>query len=260
MIKLKTDKTFNSYILESYDYKQTKEAIQSFAVANGFESNLVYNDTHPDITYIEYSNKKIPIADIRTKVVGTTFFSPRFANKKIYVIYDAVNLDVDTQNVLLKTLEEPKDFDIFFLVTTNASKLLEPIKSRCIIIRDDADIDYKRVLDLPYLDDALNILANLKYAHISDIMNFADNFSSKENNVRDLIMIYRCVLRDVFSYKKTLDKNLINLKEKEMEIITISNTLSFEDIGKLIDNLDKLSMSKDLNINKKIAVYNFFEV
>ena len=110
------------------------------------------------------------------------------------------------------------------------------------------------------MDDALNILANLKYAHISDIMDFADNFSSKDDNVKDLIVIYRCALRDVFAYKKTLDKNLINLKEKEMEIITISNTLSYEDIGKLIDNLDKLSMSKDLNINKKIAVYNFFEV
>ena len=44
-------------------------------------------------------------------------------------------MTVESQNALLKTLEEPPEYAIIILVTNNKESLLPTIKSRCEIIK-----------------------------------------------------------------------------------------------------------------------------
>lgn len=260
MINIPYKKIYNSYIIETYNYVEAKNSIKEFALANGFDKKLVESENHPDILYIEFPDKNIPVDVIRRDVIESSIYAPKLADRKIYVIYDAVNLEEVAQNTMLKTLEEPPAFDTFFLVTSNASKFLETIRSRCITIKDNEDINYKSILSISYLRDAIFILTNAKSSAVSAKMSFADIFSDKENNMKDLIMLYRYLLRDALLYKITLSKEKLYLKELEDDIITLAYTYEIKELGMLVDKLNRLSDANDNNVNKKIALFNFLEV
>lgn len=53
------------------------------------------------------------------------------ANRKVGVIYDADRMNDESQNALLKTLEEPDGRTAFFLLTAHPEGLLATIRSRC---------------------------------------------------------------------------------------------------------------------------------
>ena len=54
---------------------------------------------------------------------------------KIYIINQAESMTIEAQNALLKTLEEPPEYAIIILITSNKEALLDTIKSRCEIIK-----------------------------------------------------------------------------------------------------------------------------
>lgn len=60
---------------------------------------------------------------------------PLAGSRKIAVIDDADLMNDSAANALLKTLEEPPDGAILFLVASNADALLPTIRSRCQMIR-----------------------------------------------------------------------------------------------------------------------------
>jgi len=60
-------------------------------------------------------------------------------NSKVVLIPEAENLNPESQNALLKTLEEPGVDNYIILTTTNISKLLPTIISRCQKIKISSD-------------------------------------------------------------------------------------------------------------------------
>ncbi|MFO7820058.1 MAG: DNA polymerase III subunit gamma/tau [Halanaerobacter sp.] len=74
------------------------------------------------------SNRGInEIRELREKVK----FSPTEGNYKVYIIDEVHMLTTEAFNALLKTLEEPPEYVIFILATTEPNKLLSTILSRC---------------------------------------------------------------------------------------------------------------------------------
>jgi len=109
-----------------------------------------------DIDVIEIdaaSNRGIDeIRDLRE----STRFVPARSRKKIFIIDEAHMLTVQAFNALLKTLEEPPDYVVFILATTEPQKLPETILSRC------QRFDFKRISEtamFQYLQDLRNIEA-----------------------------------------------------------------------------------------------------
>jgi len=91
------------------------------------------------------SNRGIDeIRDIRAKVN----FAPVEGKRKVYIIDEAHMLTDQASNAFLKTLEEPPGHVIFILCTTEASKILPTIISRCQrhdFRRLPAEIIYQRL-------------------------------------------------------------------------------------------------------------------
>jgi DNA polymerase III delta prime subunit len=54
---------------------------------------------------------------------------------KVVIIYDAHNLNIESQNALLKTLEEPGENNYLLITTSKPSKILPTIISRCFTIK-----------------------------------------------------------------------------------------------------------------------------
>ncbi|HUP26037.1 MAG TPA: DNA polymerase III subunit gamma/tau [Candidatus Limnocylindrales bacterium] len=93
-------------------------------------NGLPYNEEQPHLDIIEIdaaSNRRIDeIRELRERV----HVAPTSAKYKVYIIDEVHMLTKEAFNALLKTLEEPPDYVIFVLATTEAHKVPETIISR----------------------------------------------------------------------------------------------------------------------------------
>ena len=90
---------------------------------------------HPDIYTLEKDpdKKEIPVERVRAMRSDVSVM-PNEAAAKVYILPEAADLNASGQNALLKVLEEPPAYAHFILVTENAGRLLETIRSRCMEI------------------------------------------------------------------------------------------------------------------------------
>ncbi len=71
------------------------------------------------------------VNDVRMLKENTRFL-PSQSRYKIYIIDEVHMLSTEAFNALLKTLEEPPDYVVFILATTEPEKIPETVLSRCI--------------------------------------------------------------------------------------------------------------------------------
>lgn len=74
------------------------------------------------------------VDDVR-KIKETLYESPTECDYKIYILNNVEKMNIKAQNALLISLEEPPKNVIFFLLCTDATVLLETIRSRAQILR-----------------------------------------------------------------------------------------------------------------------------
>lgn len=82
-----------------------------------------------DIVEIDAASNR-GIDDAR-RLTEETYFTPIEGNTKAFIIDEVHMLTKEANNALLKTLEEPPDGVHFILCTTNPSKLIPTVRSRC---------------------------------------------------------------------------------------------------------------------------------
>jgi DNA polymerase-3 subunit delta' len=97
--------------------------------------NMAKSGNHPDISVIapEDGKKNIAVAQIRA-LRDEAYFKPHMAKYRVFVIDSAHTMNEQSQNALLKVLEEPPANVMFILIAENASALLETIISRCVCL------------------------------------------------------------------------------------------------------------------------------
>ena len=89
---------------------------------------------HPDYYIINESGETIKIDQIR-EITSKIIEQPIISDKKVYIINDCDKMTVEAQNCLLKTLEEPPEFAVIILISSNENTILNTIKSRCMILK-----------------------------------------------------------------------------------------------------------------------------
>ncbi len=106
------------------------------------------SDSHPDFHHIykeliRYTkdprnrNKTpidLPIDVVREFVIEKVQIKPIFSASKVFVISEAEKLNTESQNALLKTLEEPPQQSFIILLCTKLDNLLPTTRSRCQIV------------------------------------------------------------------------------------------------------------------------------
>ncbi|MBQ8532281.1 MAG: DNA polymerase III subunit [Clostridia bacterium] len=113
--------------------------------------------SHPDIsvTAPEDGKKNISVAQIRS-LRNETFVKPHMAKRRVFIIDFADTMNEQSQNALLKVLEEPPADIIFILIAESKAALLETIISRCVVL----------TLSAPELSQAVDFIGQKgNYSH-----------------------------------------------------------------------------------------------
>lgn len=228
--------------------------------------------SNPDFEIIENSGN-IKIDQIRlfqTKIAE----KPITSNKKVYIIDDAHTMTREAQNCLLKTLEEPPEYIIIILITSNENMLLNTIKSRCMkinfnIIDDELLKKYlqenyniheisknvlstiggsiKKAILLKDKEEIYKnieeIISNLETKNIIDILNNSEIIYKNKEDIFDILDYINVMLFNLAKthMKKTNYSNCIDIVEK-----TKNNLKANSNFDMSIDNMI-LKMWEELN-------------
>ena len=92
----------------------------------------VMADAHPDFITVDDPERKIVPVDLIRQARADIYVRPNEADRKIYLFPRGHNMEIPSQNALLKVLEEPPEYGVFLLLTENAEKLLPTVRSRAM--------------------------------------------------------------------------------------------------------------------------------
>ena len=188
------------------------------------------------------NNRVDEIRDLREKVK----YPPVVGKYKVYIIDEVHMLTDSAFNALLKTLEEPPEYVVFILATTEVHKLPATILSRCmrfdfkLVSEKDLEKHVKYVFKdsgIAYENEAVSVIAGLGAGSVRDTLSIADMCVAYSNNN--------------VTYKSVIDA--IGLTDRETLNVLAGSVLSGDEgkVLKAIDDVAKLGknitqLSKDL--------------
>jgi DNA polymerase-3 subunit delta' len=86
---------------------------------------------HPDLVWLTPRGAQHLVEEVRERVIRAAAYRPFEGGKRVFVVESAEALRDESQNALLKTLEEPPDFVHLILLSSEPEALLETVASRC---------------------------------------------------------------------------------------------------------------------------------
>jgi DNA polymerase III subunit delta' len=86
---------------------------------------------HPDLAWLRPPGAQHLVDEVRERVIEAAPYRPFEGERRAFVIDEADLMAEESQNALLKTLEEPAPFAHLVLVSSQPSALLDTVRSRC---------------------------------------------------------------------------------------------------------------------------------
>jgi DNA polymerase-3 subunit delta' len=86
---------------------------------------------HPDLVWLAPRGAQHMVDEVRERVIRASVYRPFEGEHRVFVVEAAEAMRDESQNALLKTLEEPPPFVHLILLTSEPDGLLETIASRC---------------------------------------------------------------------------------------------------------------------------------
>lgn len=220
-----------SFILASKNEEECLEKTKEICAENKID---VF-----DIT-IESFEKPVGIEDVR-KLQRNLFLKPLRGENKSLIINAFRGITVESQNALLKILEEPPISTFIFLIVEDVNILLPTIISRCKIIKLE-DIKNPAEIDI---EDIEHLIKNLSSENAGVKLKLAADFGKSRGEAVE-----------------SLEKAIIGVRKILLNKIN-SNTGSAssksEDLIKLINKLEEgRSAVKTTNVNQRFILENTF--
>lgn len=251
---------------------------------------MAITNNHPDIIKVTHEKPNlISIDEIRSQLVNDVYIKPYCSEKKIYIIDEAEKMNVQAQNALLKTLEEPPSYAVILIVTNNMTAFLDTIISRCVtlnirpvetekikrVLIDQVELpDYRastyaafargnvgKAINLSMNEDFLNlkmmitgILRNIDETGIQKITDFINKLAEIKDEYEEILNLIMLWYRDVAIYKATKVKKNVVFQEEMDSIKRISYQLSFEGIEKIMKVIEETRKKIKANVSFELAM------
>ncbi len=109
------------------------------------------SDNNPDFFIIEPDGNSIKIDQIR-QMQKSVLEKPIESSRKVYIIDNCNLMTKEAQNCILKTLEEPQEYIVIIMISSNENSILPTVKSRCtkIYFKELADSEIFKYIGKNY--------------------------------------------------------------------------------------------------------------
>lgn len=252
------------------------------------------SDNQPDIIFVGHEKPNtISVDDIRLQVNNDVAIKPYSSPYKIYIVNEAEKMTQQAQNAILKTLEEPPEYAVILLLTTNVNALLPTILSRCVVLnmKPVADErvrkylmeelqtpDYKADVCVAFArgnvgkakalassedfenvkNEALSLLKFIRDMELYEVVTAVKKISEYKLEINDYFDIMAIWYRDVLMFKATKDANNLVFREELGALRKCAQHSSYEGIETVIKALDTAKRRLDANVNFDLVMELLF--
>ena len=243
------------------------------------------NGNQPDIITVTHEKPAtISVDDIREQLNGDVMIKPYSSPYKIYIIPEADLMTPQAQNALLKTLEEPPEYAVIFLLTENADSLLPTIRSRCVMLKlrnikdklvkkylmEQLQVpDYQAELCAAFAqgnigravmlaksehfneikDEAIQLLKYIDEMELHEIVGAIKQIGKYKLEVTDYLDILTIWYRDILLYKATKDVEGLVFGDQLTFIKKKASNSSYEGIETILTAIEKAKLRLKANVN-----------
>lgn len=261
--RIPDNRIYHAYMLEGEDMAALEKAAKDFAERILQDSIRVEAEVHPDLILVRPEKANvISVGDVRSQIADTVDTRPYEAEYKLYVVPDAEKMNVQAQNALLKTMEEPPEYVILLLLCRNANIFLDTILSRVVLMKAgeaDAALQYHKEADLEWVKETLKLLGGIQYCSTTDILNYIKMIHSENVEVKQVFLLLELLLRDILVYKSTEDVRRIYAQEAAGSIISIARQMSYAVIGQSTDLLEDSIQKIGYHVNEDLLLENLLQ-
>ena len=283
----------HAYIISSGDDDVVDEffALTAMAVycVNGnacgecAECRKVLHGNHPDIFHINEGRDKIKVEEVSNML--SSVYIKSLSGRKLYFVHRADLMNVQAQNKLLKTLEEPPADVTIFLGVANEAAMLDTIKSRSRTVHIDVfdtDTVYGAMLALGcdeemsavaaacsegMLGKAHKIATSPKYGALyrealsaiknlnrsSDVVKVDGAIANRED-IGEFLDVLSIIFRDMLVVQN--DKDMILSKHVAGEIEALAAGYSPLALAKILSLINNTRRQLSLNVSALSAIDN----
>jgi len=240
------------------------------------ECKKVLHNNHPDVYHLYPLKDKIKVEDI--ELMLDTVSVKSLSGRKLYFVHRADCMNVQAQNKLLKTLEEPPKDVTIFLGVSNEAGMLDTIKSRTreiFIDSFDEDEVYEAMIALGLdkelsavaaacsegqLGKARKIAQSPKYADLyksalyvlnnlsrsNDVVR-VDGIIAAEEDLQGFLDVLSIILRDMLVCKQ--NEKMMLSKHVSEDIINLSGKYSVRALAEIIIKVNSVRKKLALNVS-----------
>lgn len=249
----------------------------------------------PDIKYVTYEKSGIGVDEIREQINNDIDIKPYSSRYKVYIVPDSQKMTVQAQNALLKTIEEPPEYAIIILLTTNADTFLQTILSRCVLlnIRPVKEEAIKNQLMSEYgLGDyearvaaafangnpgkaiklatseefkeikkqVVGTLISLEKGGMDVIAQAMKSTAGFKKQISEYFSLIRMWFRDILMYKATGNNDSLIFQDDYIIIRNMAESCSFYDIDIILKSIDQAQKRIGSNVNFDASIEVLFLV
>jgi len=299
---IRMEKVSHAYIFNGESNAGKMMLAESFATAlqceaGGAESCMNCRSCHqaaehnqPDIIYVTHEKPNvISVDDIRHQLNNDIVIKPYSSKYKIYIVDEAEKMNVQAQNALLKTIEEPPAYGVILLLTTNADSFLPTILSRCITLNlksVNEDMikghlmkkyqipDYQAEICASFAQgnvgkaiqlassgqfnelksDALSLVKKLDDMDLYELNGCIKQINDYKLQITEYFDLLTLWFRDVLYMKATNDVNNLIFKDEVYDIKKQAAKRSYAGIENILQALEQSRVRLNANVNFDLVI------
>ena len=238
----------------------------------------------PDVIWVTREKASLGVDEIREQLCNTMDIKPFSSPYKIYLVPEAEKMTEAAQNALLKTIEEPPEYGIVILMTSNISALLPTIQSRCltmefrplstVVVESYVKEDYQARASAAFAqgnlgkamryaksedfierkDHIISLLRHVEQMDLSEMLAVIKDLGTRKDEVRDYIDLMVLWYRDVRLFKATKDINQLLFQDEASYISREASHRSYEKIEEILQAFEKAKVRLRANVNFDITM------
>lgn len=243
----------------------------------------------PDVIWVTREKASLGVDEIREQLCNTMDIKPFSSPYKIYLVPEAEKMTEAAQNALLKTIEEPPEYGIVILMTSNISALLPTIQSRCLTmefrplstavvesyVKEHCQVpDYQARASAAFAqgnlgkamryaksedfierkDHIISLLRHVEQMDLSEMLAVIKDLGTRKDEVRDYIDLMVLWYRDVLLFKATKDINQLLFQDEASYISREASHRSYEKIEEILQAFEKAKVCLRANVNFDITM------
>lgn len=243
----------------------------------------------PDFIWVTREKASLGVDEIREQLCNTMDIKPFSSPYKIYLVPEAEKMTEAAQNALLKTIEEPPEYGIVILMTSNISALLPTIQSRCLTmefrplstavvesyVKEHCQVpDYQARASAAFAqgnlgkamryaksedfierkDHIISLLRHVEQMDLSEMLAVIKDLGTRKDEVRDYIDLMVLWYRDVLLFKATKDINQLLFQDEASYISREASHRSYEKIEEILQAFEKAKVRLRANVNFDITM------